>query len=88
MGYGLECLPDDQTETKLFVGHLPLNTTKFQLRHILMKYASAVMDIYIPPQGNGRKYNNVCKIWSIKELEASQWLLKSSNIKTDLWTKN
>ena len=55
MGYGLECMPNDNIPTKLFVGRMPMKTTIEDLQQVFVKYGP-LRDIYIPPAANGREY--------------------------------
>ena len=52
MGYGLECMPNDNIPTKLFCGRLPLGTTSGELTEVFKKYGP-LKDVYIPPQAKG-----------------------------------
>jgi len=53
MGYGLECMPNDNIPTKLFVGRMPMKTTVQDLQQVFVKYGP-LRDVYIPPNANGR----------------------------------
>lgn len=52
MGYGLECMPNDNIATKLFCGRLPLGTTSGELTETFKKYGP-LKDVYIPPHAKG-----------------------------------
>merc|ERR1719354_929912 len=52
MGYGLECMPNDNIPTKLFIGRLPSEATTQDLQDVFSKYG-ALKDVYIPPSAKG-----------------------------------
>ena len=52
MGYGVECMPHDNIETKLFIGRLPIGTTSGELTEVFKKYGP-LKDVYIPQNAKG-----------------------------------
>merc|ERR1712168_1007549 len=52
MGYGLDCVPNDNIPTKLFIGRLPSGTTSGELTEVFKKYGP-LKDVYIPQYAKG-----------------------------------